>query len=371
MAIWGFTDNGRSASCPAAPPAGATPVTAWAGPGLLLYHAGLIVSVLFLVSRAGHGVPAELRTWVDRGSRLAAVVAVVVPVLAAAPMLANLMLSPNHGFNALSAFREDSLPATVTQGQAGPLHQRALQLRISPAANRSTLITVNVWNNQGQSTWEASPWLKLKNLQLTTNPRVPDAADLALSRTVASLAGGATPNLAESLAQLDVKFVVVPTAKDFYTTNLMNNLDSTAGLERVTTTAAGTVWRLSGQSEAALGRVTTASWKGGVPTWPDDATVETLTFSGNRATLPAGPEGRVLALSWRADANLVVRLDGKALERAEGTQWNALYRLPAQGGTLTVNYNYFPHQLWGAALVVALLVALAAAAPVRRVSEVR
>lgn len=351
--------------------AGATPVTAWAGPGLLLYHAGLIVSVLFLVSRAGHGVPAELRTWVDRGSRLAAVVAVVVPVLAAAPMLANLMLSPNHGFNALSAFREDSLPATVTQGQAGPLHQRALQLRISPAANRSTLITVNVWNNQGQSTWEASPWLKLKNLQLTTNPRVPDAADLALSRTVASLAGGATPNLAESLAQLDVKFVVVPTAKDFYTTNLMNNLDSTAGLERVTTTAAGTVWRLSGQSEAALGRVTTASWKGGVPTWPDDATVETLTFSGNRATLPAGPEGRVLALSWRADANLVVRLDGKALERAEGTQWNALYRLPAQGGTLTVNYNYFPHQLWGAALVVALLVALAAAAPVRRVSEVR
>ena len=87
--------------------------------------------------------------------------------------------------------------------------------------------------------------------------------------------------------------------------------------------------------------------------------------------MPAGPEGRVLALSWRADANLVVRLDGKALERAEGTQWNALYRLPAQGGTLTVNYNYFPHQLWGAALVVALLVALAAAAPVRRVSEVR
>ena len=164
---------------------------------------------------------------------------------------------------------------------------------------------------------------------------------------------------------------MVPTATDFYTTNLMNSLDSTAGLERVTTTAAGTVWRLSGQSEAALGRVTTASWKGGVPTWPDDATVDTLTFSGNRATLPAGPEGRVLALSWRADANLVVRLDGKALERAEGTQWNALYRLPAQGGTLTVNYNYFPHQLWGAALVVALLVALAAAAPVRRVSEVR
>ena len=45
MTIWGFTDNGRSASCPAAPPEGARPVTSMSTPELNMSFACLYASI--------------------------------------------------------------------------------------------------------------------------------------------------------------------------------------------------------------------------------------------------------------------------------------------------------------------------------------
>ena len=45
MTIWGFTDNGRSASCPAAPPQGARPVTSMSTPELNMSFACLYASI--------------------------------------------------------------------------------------------------------------------------------------------------------------------------------------------------------------------------------------------------------------------------------------------------------------------------------------
>lgn len=45
MTIWGFTDNGRSASCPAAPPQGAQPVTSMSTPELNMSFACLYASI--------------------------------------------------------------------------------------------------------------------------------------------------------------------------------------------------------------------------------------------------------------------------------------------------------------------------------------
>lgn len=45
MTIWGFTDNGRSASCPAAPPEGAQPVTSMSTPELNMSFACLYASI--------------------------------------------------------------------------------------------------------------------------------------------------------------------------------------------------------------------------------------------------------------------------------------------------------------------------------------
>lgn len=352
---------------------GANAVCAWCGPGLALFHAGLITSALFSVGRLQLTIPVEIANWSNRSVQAVVAVAVLIPVLGATPLLVNQMVAPGASdFNALATFRDVSLPATVAQGQSSPRHLRALNLEVSSAPNQSTLVTAGLWRDWRDTTFEASPYLKLKNYRNVTGSRTPDAADAVLQATVASVLGGSTPKLGEQLAQLDVNFIIVPRSKDAATTTLINTLDSAAPLERITTTEAGTVWRLVDSAAVSVARVAPAQWKGGHPSWPTgELTAQALNVRGGKTHVEAGPAGRLLAFSERADSSFTVRFNGKIIEPVDSGQWNALYQLPPNPGTVTITYAYLPYQLWGAVLLLSLLIALAAALPLRRVSEVR
>ena len=348
-------------------------VYAWGGPGLAVFHAGLITSALFSVGRIQLTIPAEIANWSNRSVQALVAVAVLIPVLGASPMLVNQLSAPSDSdFNALQTFREASLPATVAQGQSSPRHLRALNLKVSTAPNQSTLVTASLWRDWRYTTFEASPYLKLKNYRNVTGSRTPDAADATLQTTVASLLGGSTPKLGEDLAQLDVNYIIVPRSRDAATSALVNTLDSAAPLERITTTEAGTVWRLVDSASVSQARVAPAQWRGGRPSWPTgEVTAEALDVRGGQARVEAGPAGRLLALSERADNSFTVRFNGKNIEPVETGQWNALYQLPAHAGTISISYAYLPYQLWGAVLLASLLIALVVALPLRRTGEVR
>lgn len=352
---------------------GADAVCAWGGPGLAVFHAGLITSALFSMGRLELTMPVEIANWSNRSAKAVVAAALLIPVLGATPVLVNQFAAPaDSGFNALKTFREASLPATVAQGQSSPRHLRALNLEVASAPHQSTLVTASLWRDWRDTTFEASPYLKLKNYRNVTGSRTPDAADAVLQTTVAAVLGGSTPKLGEQLAQLNVNFIIVPPSRDAATTALVNTLDSAAPLERITTTEAGTVWRLADSATASLARIAPAQWKGGHPSWPTgEVKAQALNVRGGKARVPEGPAGRLLALSERADSSFTVRFNGKIIDPVETGQWNALYQLPPSSGTVTITYAYLPHQLWGAVLLVSLLIALAAALPLRRVSEVR
>ncbi|MST50076.1 glycosyltransferase [Mobiluncus porci] len=351
-----------------------TPVTAWAGPGLAVYHASLLVAAVMFLTRFQVENPFEIASWSEKTLHALLAVAVLIPVVGVAPGIASEIVAPTKSsFQQTRAFSEEMLPATIANGQAGTKQWRGLNLSVRPAPNQSTLVDATLWRGWRDTVYEASPWVKMKNYQNVAGTRSPDAADAALARAVAALLGGSTPDLTEQLASLNVNYVVVENTKDGSTTSLINALDSAEGLERVTKTKAGTVWRLADEAvPAGLLRVAEAKWSGGRPNWPTrDARAIALDISpAGRAKLPAGDAGRLLAISERLDPSFTIRVGGKPLEVVENGQWNGLYKLPAGEGELTVSHAYLPHQLWGGVLLGFLFIAFAAALPLRRVSEV-
>ena len=77
-----------------------------------------------------------------------------------------------------------------------------------------------------------------------------------------------------------------------------------------------------------------------------------------RASLPAGPAGRLLVLADAADSRWRATLDGQVLERRTAWGWGQAFVLPTQGGHLVVSYrDGRTSALWvQAALVVVVLV---------------
>lgn len=348
------------------------PIAAWPGPGLAVYHAGLISAGLFSVSRLRLTIPNEVATWGERNLRKLVALALTVPVIGGGPLLANQFTAPAHSdFNAVQPFSVASLPASVAQGQSSSRQLRALRLSAHPAPGQSILVEATLWRDWGQTTFEASPYVKLRNLLVATGKSRPDAADRALANTVAALRGGDTPNIGEKLAQLDVNYVIVAPGTDSFTAALVNSMDAITSLQRVTTTEAGTVWRLRPSERASLVRVARGVWKAGKPSWSDrDTNAKMLPLRRNQAQVPAGVSGRLVAIAERADAHFTVKFNSEILEPVENSKWNAVYKLPDKAGILQVSYGYLPQQVWGGAVLLSLLIAVAAALPLRRVTEV-
>lgn len=373
LALSGLAIAGVSAVTPVALHA-AHPLTAWSGPGLAVYHAGLLTAVVSFLNRLHPDSPREVAAWSQKSLRTLLAVAVLIPIAGMTPGLASEIVKPQGSdFTRIRAFREEMLPATVANGQTSPRHLRCLNLAIQPAPHQSTLVEASVWRGWRNTIFEASPWVKLKNYQNVSGERSPDAADAVLARTVTAVLGGDTSQLSEQLASLGIHFVIVENTKSEPVRGLINVLDSAASLERVTQSAAGTVWRLASDNTAGQARVAPARWIGGRPSWPVEKTSATA-LSGQvpgRVEIPDGAAGRLLALAERQDPSFQLRFDGKPLQAVDNGQWNNLYRLPAGAGEIQIEYAYLPYQLWGGVLLFWLFIALAAALPWRRVSEVK
>ncbi|WP_287917321.1 glycosyltransferase [Cellulomonas sp.] len=224
----------------------------------------------------------------------------------------------------------------------------------------------------------------------------PDEATAEVAAVVARLAQGATGDVAGPLAALGVGDVLVP-ALDTRGADadragalrrareaLVAELDSTAGLERVTQSGAGILWRVSAapagaQDGAEPDRAETAADVGTVVTaWArlvaagdsltDPATAAVpvaATGRGVDTRIGRGAPGRLVVLAERADPSWRATLDGRAL-RAVDNGWRQTFEVGAQAGHLEITYDPPARVPLAAVQGVVLAVALLLALPVRR-----
>jgi hypothetical protein len=198
----------------------------------------------------------------------------------------------------------------------------------------------------------------------TADDTAADAADptTAVADVAARLFAGSSVDVSADLDTLGIGAVLVPPGTDTARGDLAGRLDATPGLERVTATAAGTIWRSAGLGAG------TAGWArievGGV-----DGEVE--------AALPASPDGtldttidegaatRLLVLAERSDSGWHATLDGRSL-RAVESGWRQGFELGADGGHLVVEHEPATRVPWLVLAGVLLLVTVLLALPVRR-----
>ena len=232
-------------------------------------------------------------------------------------------------------------------------------------------------------------------------PAPADDATREVEALVARIATGAAGDVSGDLGALAVAAVLVPPAEreadERARSELVGRLDATGGLERITESPTGVIWRVvapaadaadqpaepaepaedaegadDGDTDApdTAGDAPVTAWArlltpGATPA--DPATVTPLAAGPLtvRTTVPAGEAGRTVVLAERADAGWRAWLDGRRL-RAVDAGWRQAFEVGVDGGRLTVAYAP-PGRAMGwtvQAVVIGLTVLLAL--PVRR-----
>jgi hypothetical protein len=219
-----------------------------------------------------------------------------------------------------------------------------------------------------------------------------DAATREVDELVARLASAATGDVAGELAALAVADVVVPPVPEdlggvtpqvaaAQREELVSRLDSTAGLERVTQNATGTLWRVQATTplDTAAGSVAPTvvpAWARTLPSTADvtdPAAPAVAVASADRSVdtvVPAGEADRLLVLAERADAHWHATLDGRSLRSVDGG-WRQTFALGAGSGELVVRYDDPDRGLWLVLQGLVALVTILLAVPVRRRRGVR
>jgi hypothetical protein len=291
------------------------PAHLWAGVGLELWLAGLLVGVL-----AGSGpVLAALRGPRRRWS-FAASVAVVAVLVAA--VVSGAALWAVRGAGSTLTVGQATLPAVAVEQGSGPLANRLLLLHPSPEVVDFVLA--------GQEPGEL-----LRDLD-----REPDADDAPLAAAVAELVGGQGADSldASSLARLGIGFVQVSERSD---STLTRRLDSAEGLSRLGSSSRGILWKVrpltagtDGEAASAPSRARLVDASGAqlavVPTRGPHAAIDT--------ELPRGSDSRRLVVAEPAQwaDHAVVTLDGQQLTALPGTD-QPTYAVTPAGGSLTVD----------------------------------
>jgi GT2 family glycosyltransferase len=347
--------------------ADATLTAGWTGGEVSLVLGGLLIAALCGASRAGAGLARASFGWRQLAAGLVAVLALGGP-------LATLgFWAAQSGTGAIRVSEDPALPAV------------GRQLVGSQAASRVLTLTpdlhVGLLTADGPQLTDVSRGVIAARV---TGPldaaRTPtqaeaDEADLALARAAAHVAHG-VPGAPDELAALGVGAVLVPPdADDAARAALLGRLDATQGLERVTQTSAGAIWRvaddvrtvswarlLPGSADGAVpgsadGAVPGAVAAGGVPVPAGRAAVDTH--------LSAGDGDRVLVLAERADPGWQASLDGVPL-RAVQRGWQQAFELGASGGHLVVRHEPAEAGPWLVAQLVVLGATVLLAVPVRR-----
>ncbi|NKX53274.1 glycosyltransferase [Arthrobacter mobilis] len=190
-----------------------------------------------------------------------------------------------------------------------------------------------------------------------------DGAAAAVRDSVAVIVAGTGVDPRPELTRLGVGFVVVRgtgTAAEV----LARQIDAVPGLAPVGPTDAGWLWRVvpeqsggEGSAGPVNGRVNLFDHEGNVLQGLPSGRLEA------GGTIPAGNDGRILALAERADAGWQATLDGERLE-ATDAGWFQAFKVPAAGGDVRVSY-YNPWAVWiGLVQVIAITLTLLLAIPI-------
>jgi hypothetical protein len=184
---------------------------------------------------------------------------------------------------------------------------------------------------------------------------VPRPTARRLQTLAADLVSGRGDAQAERLADFAVRYVQVraPIAPQ-----VAAALDTVPGLERVSFSGGDRLWRVT--LPTARLRIIADEKVTVLPSGPVSA----------RAEVPAGGADRVLALAEPASGRWQAELDGRKLESFVRDDWAQAWRLPAQGGELTVRHVDRITPLWAFLQVIGfgVLVVLALPAARRRTS---
>ena len=332
------------AGLPVALTEGGEVATAWSGSGVSLVLLGLGAAAL-----------AALPV-IDR-PRVLAIVAVVA-ALGPAALLGGWALGLAQGHDVLAAVPVSgpAVPAAGTQMQSSAERVRVLRLEaVAPGGLRADLLSGDGRQVTDTSRSAAVARVVGHGTRLGVVPAPPDVAELELAEAVALLGAGVGDDAAARLAALGVGAVLVPPQD----TVLTARLDSTAGLERMTRTETGTIWRV------AVGELgTTAAWARVVDAGAGATTVA-ATAGGVATDVPAGQAERVLVLAERTDPGWRAWLDGRPL-RAVESSWRQTFELGADSGRLEVRHETTDQGPWLAVQITVLVITVLLAVPVPR-----
>lgn len=330
------------------------PITAAPGPFISLLLAGWLLAILPAAS-------ALFTAW-SRRLRTVRIAVIAVAAIAGTLVVAIFTASALTGANQMqvAASNRPLTPALSRQLASGPGGERTLLL--SPTAAHTYRAEV-VGADAGSIL--ASPAV----VSLRTALSGDDRAATWLRSVIGAATAGFDDAIAPQLASAGIGVVVVPPASGLpadlppaLRTELVDALDASAGLARVTENDAGTIWRIS-----------TAEDGGGVSTFArivDGEHVTPIDTSGMEIAtkVPAGSAARSLVLATRADANWQATYDGKVLAPSKD-DWRQSFTLPAHSGMLEVAYQPAWLAWWKAGVVVVFVITALLAIPLRRRGE--
>lgn len=357
-------------------------VRGWSGPALSLAGAGLLAAALIGTDRLRERLGSYTFGVRQLLAALLTLVAVAVPLV----WLGSWTWQARTGDAvALRTLDGPIVPAVGQQAQESPSSSRVLAVSAAPEQGGGATATWQLMRGDGPALVDqaAAAWTRTVEGDLTApTPTPADAATQEVDALVARLATAASGDVAGELGSLGVADVLVPTLPEPVSDDsaaraardeLVSRLDATAGLERVTANAAGTLWRVQATAPGAgiAAPVVVTSWARLLPSGADvaDPAAPAVTVpSADRSvdtTVPAGDAGRLLVLAERADPHWHASLDGEPLRSLEDG-WRQTFDLGAGGGDLVVHYDDPDRTPMLVVQSLVLLVTLLLAVPVRR-----
>lgn len=336
-------------------------VLGWAGPGTSLALLGVLAAGLAVGARSGVPVPVPATDPTEDGTdatparepRRRRVLRRTLPVVAA--LLCLLPLLALGGWSTTQATDPaptdlvrsvPALPAVVVDAARSSDQVRTLVLRATPSTGTDGALP----DLQAVLVRDEGPSLATTGASGAVGqayrPLADDPARVALDTAVGGLVTARAP-ARDLLAPLGVGAVAVllppadSAAEVAATDSLAARLAAVDGLVPAGETGSARAWRVQGDPAApdrvAALRVLPPSGTApaaGEPAWQALAS----DARGAEVDLPAGADGRLLALAERADAGWRATLDGVALEPATVDGWAQGFVLPENGGRLELRH---------------------------------
>ncbi|NUP73748.1 MAG: glycosyltransferase family 2 protein, partial [Sinomonas sp.] len=258
--------------------------------------------------------------------------------------------------------QERTLPATASDLGLGNQQTKTLVLRTTPEGGFSAaLMRGSGTTLDSLSTVAAAS----RVIGAIGSERIAadDAASAALRRSVAVVSSASGVDPRAELDALGVGFVVLQ-QRDGADAVIASQMDSVPGLVAVGQTDVGWLWRVTPRNQQAAKELDIAHRASIVD--PKGAVLGYVASGPETvdATIPSGPEGRLLVLAERSDPHWSAWVDGHRLTST--TQgWQQAFTLPAAGGNLEVRYEQPAATPLGILAAVVLLVVALAAVPSR------